>query len=135
MDGELNPDAVYVRGLCLYYQDNIDKAFQHFQQVLKLAPDHTKAKTVYKVSWLLSLCVCVCVCVATISWLSSQYDSILSIQMVCAKQLPVLLLKIYTVMYKGINHICIIILSGNQPHVCWLRVQWITYIKNHVPMG
>ena len=43
-------DAVYVRGLCLYYQDNMEKAFQHFQQVLRLAPDHTKARDVYRVS-------------------------------------------------------------------------------------
>ena len=42
-------DAVYVRGLCLYYEDNVDKAFQHFQQVLRLAPDHEKAKDIYKV--------------------------------------------------------------------------------------
>jgi DnaJ family protein C protein 7 len=38
----LNADAIYVRGVCLYYNDNIDKAYQHFQQVLRLAPDHTK---------------------------------------------------------------------------------------------
>ena len=45
----LNADAIYVRGLCLYYQDSIDKAFQHFQHVLRLAPDHDKAKDTYKV--------------------------------------------------------------------------------------
>ena len=44
-----NADAIYVRGLCLYYQDNTDKAFQHFQHVLKFAPDHHEAKKVYKV--------------------------------------------------------------------------------------
>ena len=44
-----NMDAVFVRGLCLYYQENIDKAFSHFQQVLRLAPDHSKALAVYKV--------------------------------------------------------------------------------------
>ena len=44
----LNADAIYVRGVCLYYNDNIDKAYQHFQQVLRLAPDHTKAKEIYK---------------------------------------------------------------------------------------
>lgn len=43
-----NADAMYVRGLCLYYEDNLDKAFSHFQQVLRLAPDHHKAKEVYK---------------------------------------------------------------------------------------
>ena len=45
-----NPDAIFVRGLCLYYQDNTEKAFQHFQHVLRFAPDHPKAKLVYKVS-------------------------------------------------------------------------------------
>ncbi|CAH1788409.1 unnamed protein product [Owenia fusiformis] len=44
----MNPDAVYVRGMCLYYQDSVDKAFQHFQQVLRLAPDHAPAKQIYK---------------------------------------------------------------------------------------
>lgn len=42
-------DAIYVRGLCLYYEDNVDKAFSHFQQVLRFAPDHQKAKDIYKV--------------------------------------------------------------------------------------
>ena len=46
----MNADAMYVRGLCLYYEDNVDKAFSHFQQVLRLAPDHAKAKVTYKVS-------------------------------------------------------------------------------------
>jgi DnaJ family protein C protein 7 len=41
-------DAIYVRGLCLYYEDHVDKAFSHFQQVLRLAPDHQKAKDIYK---------------------------------------------------------------------------------------
>ncbi|XP_059471816.1 dnaJ homolog subfamily C member 7 [Neocloeon triangulifer] len=43
-----NVEAIYVRGLCLYYQDNVDKAIQHFQTVLRLAPDLQKAKDVYK---------------------------------------------------------------------------------------
>lgn len=43
-----NADAVYVRGLCFYYEDNIEKALQHFQQVLRLAPDHPKASVAYK---------------------------------------------------------------------------------------
>jgi len=43
-----NIEAIYIRGLCLYYEDNIDKAFTHFQQVLKLAPDHSKAKDAFK---------------------------------------------------------------------------------------
>lgn len=44
----MNADALFVRGMCLYYQDSIEKAFQHFQQVLKLVPDHHKSKEVYK---------------------------------------------------------------------------------------
>ncbi|XP_026667389.1 dnaJ homolog subfamily C member 7 isoform X2 [Ceratina calcarata] len=43
-----NVDAIYVRAVCLYFEDNIDKAFTHFQHVLKLAPDHTKALEMYK---------------------------------------------------------------------------------------
>ncbi|XP_022103561.1 dnaJ homolog subfamily C member 7-like isoform X2 [Acanthaster planci] len=43
-----NADAIYVRGLCLYYQDNMDKAIQHFQQTLKLAPDHSPARIAFK---------------------------------------------------------------------------------------
>lgn len=44
----LNVDALYVRGMTLYYQDNIDMAFTHFQQALRLSPDHDKAKELYK---------------------------------------------------------------------------------------
>lgn len=44
-----NADAVYVRGMCLYYQDNVEQAFTHFQHVLRLAPDHQKAMNIYKV--------------------------------------------------------------------------------------
>jgi DnaJ homolog subfamily C member 7 len=43
-----NVEAIYVRGLCLYYQDNMEKALQHFTTVLRLAPDMQKAKDVYK---------------------------------------------------------------------------------------
>lgn len=43
-----NADAIYVRGMCLYYEDNLDSAFNHFQQVLRLAPDHRKAMDAYK---------------------------------------------------------------------------------------
>ncbi|CAH1183620.1 unnamed protein product [Phaedon cochleariae] len=43
-----NADAIYVRGMCLFYDDNLDSAFQHFQQVLRLAPDHSKAMNIYK---------------------------------------------------------------------------------------
>jgi len=41
-------EAMYVRGLCRYYQDNNEVAFQHFQKVLRMAPDHKKAKESYK---------------------------------------------------------------------------------------
>ena len=44
----MNADAIYVRGLCLYYEDNVDRAFSHFTQVLRSAPDHVKAKEIYK---------------------------------------------------------------------------------------
>lgn len=37
-------DAIYVRGLILYYQDNFDKAILHFERTLQLDPDHRKAK-------------------------------------------------------------------------------------------
>lgn len=49
----MNVDAIYVRGMCLYYQDNTEKAFQHFQRVLQYAPDHNKAKEFYKKAKLL----------------------------------------------------------------------------------
>ncbi len=42
-------DAVYVRGLCLYREDNLEKALTHFQHVLRLEPDHARAKEGYKV--------------------------------------------------------------------------------------
>lgn len=47
LDGS-NVDAIYVRGMCLYYMDNSEKAFQHFRKVLEMAPDHAKAKIIYK---------------------------------------------------------------------------------------
>ena len=37
-----NADALYVRGLCLYYEDCIEKAVQFFVQALRMAPDHEK---------------------------------------------------------------------------------------------
>jgi len=46
----MNADAIYVRGLCLHYEDNIDRAVSHFTQVLRYAPDHIKAKEMYKKS-------------------------------------------------------------------------------------
>merc|ERR1719270_1126883 len=62
----MNADAIYVRGLCLYYEDNVERAFSHFTQVfsnnnwcsihsffsltkvLRFAPDHVKAKEIYR---------------------------------------------------------------------------------------
>lgn len=37
-------DAIYIRGLCLYFTDNLDKGLVHFERVLVLDPDHKKAK-------------------------------------------------------------------------------------------
>lgn len=51
MKEALNSDALFVRGLSLYYQDNIEKAQQHFQQVLRLNPDNSKARVAFKVSF------------------------------------------------------------------------------------
>lgn len=44
MTDSTNADAVYVRGLCLYYGDNLDKGLTHFQRVLMLDPEHKNAK-------------------------------------------------------------------------------------------
>uniref|UniRef100_A0A8C0CR34 DnaJ homolog subfamily C member 7 n=1 Tax=Balaenoptera musculus TaxID=9771 RepID=A0A8C0CR34_BALMU len=38
-----NAHALYVRGLCLDYEDCIEKAVQFFVQALRMAPDHEKA--------------------------------------------------------------------------------------------
>ncbi|XP_026737789.1 dnaJ homolog subfamily C member 7 [Trichoplusia ni] len=46
-------EAIYVRGLCLYFEDKDEQAFKHFQQVLRLAPDHKKAIETYKKAKLL----------------------------------------------------------------------------------
>ncbi|XP_028403003.1 dnaJ homolog subfamily C member 7-like [Dendronephthya gigantea] len=48
-----NADALYVRGLCLYYQDYEDEAFQCFTSALKIDPDHKKAKAIRKKAKLL----------------------------------------------------------------------------------
>uniref|UniRef100_A0A182NBK6 J domain-containing protein n=1 Tax=Anopheles dirus TaxID=7168 RepID=A0A182NBK6_9DIPT len=39
-----NADAIYVRGLTLYFGDNLDKGLLHFERALMLDPDHKKAK-------------------------------------------------------------------------------------------
>jgi len=43
-----NLEALYVRGICLYYQDQTERAFKLFQQLLRTAPDFQKAKECYK---------------------------------------------------------------------------------------
>jgi DnaJ homolog subfamily C member 7 len=40
---QFNAEAIYVRGLTLYYTDNLDKSIAHFQRVVKLDNDHKKA--------------------------------------------------------------------------------------------
>uniref|UniRef100_H2YFW2 J domain-containing protein n=1 Tax=Ciona savignyi TaxID=51511 RepID=H2YFW2_CIOSA len=45
---KMNADAVYVRGICLYYDDNIDKAVSFFTHALKLSPDHHNARLTLK---------------------------------------------------------------------------------------
>jgi DnaJ homolog subfamily C member 7 len=39
-----NSDAIYVRGLTLYYSDNLEKGIMHFERTLQFDPDHKKAK-------------------------------------------------------------------------------------------
>lgn len=39
-----NCDAIYVRGLTLYYSDNLEKGIMHFERTLVLDPDFKKAK-------------------------------------------------------------------------------------------
>jgi hypothetical protein len=40
----------FFKKVVLFSQDNVDRAFSHFTQVLRLAPDHTRAKEIYRVS-------------------------------------------------------------------------------------
>lgn len=39
-----NADAIFVRGLTLYYGDNLSKGIMHFERALALDPDHKHAK-------------------------------------------------------------------------------------------
>lgn len=39
-----NADAIYVRGLTLYYSDNLEKGLLHFERALQFDPDHKKAR-------------------------------------------------------------------------------------------
>jgi DnaJ family protein C protein 7 len=43
-----NTDAVYVRGMCFYYQDNMEQALCHFRYALRLAPNNQRAMAIYK---------------------------------------------------------------------------------------
>jgi len=43
-----NTEALYVRGLCLYYQDQTDRAYTLFQHLLRTNPDCKKARDAYK---------------------------------------------------------------------------------------
>lgn len=40
---QMNVDAIYVRGLALYFMSETDKAYDHFRQALTLSPDHSKS--------------------------------------------------------------------------------------------
>ncbi|XP_076350616.1 dnaJ homolog subfamily C member 7-like isoform X3 [Tachypleus tridentatus] len=43
-----NVDALYISGMCLYYQDTLEKALNNLQKVLKLVPHYNKAEEIYK---------------------------------------------------------------------------------------
>jgi DnaJ family protein C protein 7 len=45
---EQNADAIYVRGISFYYQENMEQAFCNFEHALRLAPNHQKALAIYK---------------------------------------------------------------------------------------
>ncbi|XP_076823142.1 dnaJ homolog subfamily C member 7-like [Clavelina lepadiformis] len=51
---KMNADAVYIRGICLYYDDSIEKAVTFFTQALKLSPDHHNARITLKKAKLLA---------------------------------------------------------------------------------
>ena len=38
-----NSEAYFIRGLSLYYQDNLEKALAHFEKALKFEPEHRKS--------------------------------------------------------------------------------------------
>lgn len=44
----VDSEALFVRGLCFYYQEMMDKAMDHFKTVLKFSPDHQQAKDMFK---------------------------------------------------------------------------------------
>jgi len=52
-EDQFNCEGLYVRGLCLYYQDQTERAYRLFQQLLRTSPDFKKAKDAYKKARLL----------------------------------------------------------------------------------
>jgi DnaJ family protein C protein 7 len=42
-----NVEAVYLRGMCFYYEDNMEEASCHFKYALRLAPSHQWAMATY----------------------------------------------------------------------------------------
>jgi DnaJ family protein C protein 7 len=45
-----NSDAIYIKALCLYFQDDTSRAHQFLQRVLRNDPDHKKALKLIKIS-------------------------------------------------------------------------------------
>lgn len=45
---QMNVEAIYVRGLALYFMGDTDKAYDHFRQALTLSPDHSKSLSCIK---------------------------------------------------------------------------------------
>jgi DnaJ family protein C protein 7 len=43
-----NVDAIFVRGLSLFYEDNMDKAIDHFRQALAFDPGHDNSMSYFK---------------------------------------------------------------------------------------
>lgn len=41
-------EAYFIRGLSLFYQDNLDKSIEHFKQALRIEPDHKKSSNFFK---------------------------------------------------------------------------------------
>lgn len=45
-----NVDAVHIRGMCFYYQDDVEQALCHFRYALRLAPDNRGLMDIYKIA-------------------------------------------------------------------------------------
>ena len=50
MKDNLNADANYIRALCLYYKDDVEKAVKMLTQILRSDPDHAKSKVVLRLA-------------------------------------------------------------------------------------